>query len=176
MFFERESKVWSSIASVIKDEGFELYELERFGSNGLRVTIANIGFKAKQLDSNDSDEVKSTGISSQDCSRICKRLLVFHAVEGAELGLSEDPRLEVSSPGVNRSLRDDVHFQGAVGERIRVVCAGVSSANGKQKNEILGVLEKFEDDCLEICEETTNEIVSLTTSSIKRAKVDFRFE
>lgn len=175
MFIERDSKVWSALASVISDEGFELYDLERFGSSGLRVTIANSSSQATE-ETDSKAGVSSTGIFSKDCSRVCKRLLVFHAVEGAELGLSEEPQLEVSSPGVNRALRDGVHFKGALGERIRVICSGASSANGKQKNEILGVLEAFEGESLKVRDEKTEEIVSVDLSGIKRAKVDFRFE
>lgn len=184
MFIERETEIWKQLAEVVSDEGFLIYDLERIGASGLRVTIAaNTSSTTDSAISEDTTLASQGSVTSLDCSRVCKRLLVFLAVEGPALGLKSEPQLEVSSPGVNRNLRSAEHFEGAVGERVKVVCVRsgednrseqATAKNGSPK-EVLGVLENFVGERLSIRDELSKELVDLDLSNIKKARVDFHF-
>lgn len=62
------------------------------------------------------------GVTLDDCARVAKHLQAFmDSPDGAALGLSSEQwGLEVSSPGINRTLKRAEHFNGACGERISV--------------------------------------------------------
>jgi ribosome maturation factor RimP len=159
MFLEEQSEIRRKIAEVVGDEGFELYDLEQQGFS-LRVTISS-----------------ESGVSSQDCSRVCKRLAVFLSVEGEALNVSSEPRLEVSSPGVNRALRSKQHFMGAVGERVKVVCSSLPGVEkeDESRSNVCGLLELVENEELKIRDERTNSLVCLSLAEVKKARVDFKF-
>ncbi|MDY0065068.1 MAG: ribosome maturation factor RimP [Steroidobacteraceae bacterium] len=91
------------LAPIVADLGYELWEIEfapRAGGGLLRLYI-------------DSD----AGISLDDCER------VSHAVSEALDAADPIPgsyTLEVSSPGLDRVLRTQAHFERFVGEPVRV--------------------------------------------------------
>ncbi|MDR6224211.1 ribosome maturation factor RimP [Desmospora profundinema] len=108
---------------ILKEEGLELYDTE-FTKEGkswfLRVYI-------------DRPEGK---VDLDDCSRVSERL-------SAELDRSDPIKggyyLEVSSPGAERPLKKDSHFQRAVGERIFLTT--FEAIDGRKKFE--GILEAY---------------------------------
>jgi ribosome maturation factor RimP len=113
-------------APILSDAGLELYDME-FAKEGknwfLRVYI-------------DRPEGK---VDLDDCSRISERL-------SAELDRSDPIKgsyyLEVSSPGAERPLKKDIHFQRAVGERIFLTT--FEAIGGRKKFE--GILEGYTTD------------------------------
>lgn len=183
-YVEETEELWQLLDRVIKEEGLFLYDLERMGSGGLQSTGLRVTIDAQPPEESHlaDSEVPKERVTSGDCSRICRRLMVQLAVEGEEHGLQREPVIEVSSPGVNRTLRRAEHFRGAVGERIKVVphsgSDGGVEERGKRKksqNTVTGVLKSFEDDALRVVDERTNEEVILARDVVRRASVDFKF-
>lgn len=162
---EANDPLWGEIESIVNDEALVLYDLERRGPTALVV------FVQRKL-SDDSNGSSQAGVTSDDCSRVCKRLVHFFSAEGSRFGLSDDPAVEVSSPGVNRSLRLPEHFLEAVGETIRIVVEDNGSEKGGTFN---GRLESFKDGEL-VIEGSLDSPVSIPLARVKRAHVDFQFE
>jgi ribosome maturation factor RimP len=81
--------------------------------------------------------------------------------------------LEVSSPGVNRTLRLPVHFSGAVGERVRLKFRNAQSSyqvvTGQLRAVTDGILE------VEVEEKKLKETLSIPLAEVKEARVDFKF-
>ncbi len=192
-FVEKKDALWSAVSSIVEDEGVYLYDLERGDASTLKVVISAqpIGEAgsvelASPEDAQSSDEPQANGITSGHCTAICRRLMVFFEVEGEALGVSGEPRIEVSSPGINRRLRLEEHFLSAVGQRVKVTLNRAANAgsgeNGKNKNggaaksgPLLGDLSSFEDGVLTILQEESKTSVELPFSEVKRAQVDFKF-
>ncbi|MFN8388857.1 MAG: hypothetical protein U0136_01045 [Bdellovibrionota bacterium] len=168
-FLQKDNALWALLSGVAADEGAELYDAELLTPGNLRVALA-----AK--DSQPGPGRKN--VSSGDCSRVCRRLMIVFQAEGKKYGLTPEPEIDVSSPGVNRNLRLPEHFQGAVGERVKVVLQPeheAQGAEGRKLSTLVGQLEKFEGSTLTVCDEATSERFELPVDSVKRAQVDFKF-
>ncbi len=164
-YLEKESDLWKELASLAKDEGLFLYDVERFANSGLRVLVSKEGEQ-------DSDSPKES-VTSGDCSRFCKRLMIHFSVDAESFGLASEPEIEVSSPGVNRSLRTSEQFQGAVGERIKVVWQ--ESLEDAPTNTTVGVLREFSKGELSVLDEQSGEPQSVVFEHVRKAHVDFPF-
>lgn len=161
--------LWEAIEGVANDEGLLLYDLELPSPQLLRVVV-----------SRDVEQV-----TSGDCTKLCKRLAVYFSVEGQVLGLHEDVQVEVSSPGINRKLRLPKHFQGAVGERVKV-CFRAANANGQAgdspagagrgKGVCIGKLEEAETELVAVRDEQTGDRVSVRYEDIDKARIDFKWD
>jgi len=91
---------------VTSREGCYLYDIEFVGGQGgriLRVTI---------------DKEGAGGASIEDCSNVSKGLNLLLDVEDVIPGGAYS--LEVSSPGLERALKEPRHFEKAVGKQISV--------------------------------------------------------
>jgi ribosome maturation factor RimP len=97
MAFDIEEKVRSLAEGALKDSGLELLDIE-FKAGSLRITLDS-------LDSMDLDRIA-------DASTLISKLIDASNVD--ELGSFT---LEVSSPGVERTLRTEQHFQRFIGSR-----------------------------------------------------------
>ena len=164
-FVERDEKLWQSVSSIAEDEGLLLYDLSRAGDGALSVYVD------KQPDSSEKLGESGERITSGDCTRLCKRLRAYFLVEGGSLGVGEDPAIEVSSPGINRFLRLDTHFENACGQRVRLVLEeeeGISSP-------LIGELCEVSDGQLLVVSESSGSEVRVGQASVKRARVDFQF-
>lgn len=174
-FLAQTDELWIELARLARDEGLSLYDVERFGDNGLRVVLT----RATAV-SNSEEEVETgnsnRGVTSQDCSRFCRKLVVHLSVEGPKFGLGAEPQLEVSSPGINRNLRLVQHFTEAVGERVKIVSESSNLAPDDKKScSVVGKLEQFADGVLTICEDETSEQIVIPVTEVRKARVDFRF-
>ncbi len=74
--------------------------------------------------------------------------------------------LEVSSPGIERVLKTDKHFLGAIGEEIKVKLKG-------QDKEVTGELAGIDDVTVTLLSE--NEEVKIERKNIAKANVVFKF-
>ena len=167
MFAERTSEVWRRVESLVQNEGLGLYDLELL-AGGLKVTLHS-----------------KDGVKSGDCSRICKRLVVLASVEGENLGIGSAPQIEVNSPGINRTLRINEHFAGAVGERVKLVIAAGKEMPGELPielpKELVAQLVSFESDTLKLVTKEGSKKAPLSKewevplSIVKKARVDFEF-
>jgi len=113
--------------------GYELVELERSAGGLLRVTI----------DWPWSPGAQERPITVEDCERVTRQLHYVLEVAGVDYR-----RLEVSSPGIDRLLRDTRDFQRFAGSVVDVtlkepvgaaVAGGVVAANRKKFRGVLGI-------------------------------------
>ena len=186
----KQSSLWSVIHAVALEEGVELFDIDMPGEGGesegrglLRVYITRDRSKdAQSVEpaapiSEDGTvlpaEVLRTGVLFEECVRVSKRLLDIDENDGL---IPDNCLLEVSSPGVNRRLRRVEHFQGAIGERVRVKFRGENNSGDKTSQTVTGLLRSVIGETLEIDGEEKSGAVSVSLCNVKEARVDFKFE
>jgi len=129
-----------TVEQTVAGLGYDLVEVERTAGGLLRVTI-DLPWKAP------TSEAVAAGIPEpfvtvEDCEKVTRQLLFALEVDGAEY-----KRLEVSSPGIDRPLRNEQDFERFVGEVIDITlkapmgaaAAGQVSASRKK---FRGTLER----------------------------------
>jgi len=107
----------TQIAKIIEANGAALYDTEvvtEFDETIYRVLITKTG-----------------GVSLDLCATISYELSPFLDVHPPMNG---QYRLEVSSPGIERKLTKPVHFQNAIGEKIKLKLAGGDKLKGLLKS------------------------------------------
>jgi ribosome maturation factor RimP len=112
------------VAQTVTGLGYELVELERSAGGLLRVTI-DLPWTAE------SEQF----VTVEDCEKVTRQLQFALEVEGADY-----KRLEVSSPGIDRPLRNERDFERFAGEVIDITlkapmgaaAAGQVAANRKK--------------------------------------------
>ncbi len=132
-----EEKVEKLVEPIIEKIGYDLYDVEyaKEGKNYfLRIFIDN----EKGIDLNDCEKVNDSITDILDEANYIK----------------EQYFLEVSSPGVERTLRKDKHLKQNIGQQINIKLFK-KDENGKK--EYLGKLKEF-DDLKIIIEQDKNEI------------------
>ena len=186
----KQSSLWSVIHAVALEEGVELFDIDMPGEGGesegrglLRVYITRDRSKdAQSVEpaapiSEDGTvlpaEVLRTGVLFEECVRVSKRLLDIDENDGL---IPDNCLLEVSSPGVNRRLRRVEHFQGAIGERVRVKFRGENNSGDKTSQTVTGLLRSVIGETLEIDGEEKSGAVSVSLCDVKEARIDFKFE
>ena len=124
--------------------GYELVDWERSGMGGLlRVFVDKPG-----------------GICVDDCVHISQQLSHVLAVEGVNYG-----RLEVSSPGLDRVLRNEQDFIRFVGEKARIK---VHKALDGQRN-FTGILRAVRDGKLEL--EVDGKLLAFELHDLEKARL-----
>ncbi len=125
------------IEQIVTGFGYDLVEIERSAGGLLRVTIdfpwvAGTAKTDEQL------------INVEDCEKVTRQLQFALEVDGAEY-----KRLEVSSPGIDRPLRNDQDFERFIGEEIDITLrepiglAAQGQVNATRK-KFRGTLERAE--------------------------------
>ena len=117
--------------------GYELVEIERSAGGLLRITIDNPWQEG-------IDRFEIPFVTVEDCEKVNRQLMFALEVDGAEYH-----RLEVSSPGIDRPLKNDRDFARFEGELIDITlkapmgeaAAGLVNATRKK---FRGTLEKAE--------------------------------
>lgn len=186
----KQSSLWSVIHAVALEEGVELFDIDMPGEGGesegrglLRVYITRDRSKDAQsvepaapIGENGTvlpAEVLRTGVLFEECVRVSKRLLDIDENDGL---IPDNCLLEVSSPGVNRRLRRVEHFEGAIGERVRVKFRGENNSGDKTSQTVTGLLRSVIGETLEIDGEEKSGAVSVSLCDVKEARIDFKFE
>lgn len=182
------SSLWDAIRQIAVEQGVELFDLDMPGSAGggvLRVYITRLkppagaaeespggAAEVQSAEAPPTEEAEGspqrTGVSFEDCTRVSKRILDVDEETGL---IPEGCLLEVSSPGINRRLRRAEHFEGAVGERVRVKYRGSDSVY----RVVTGMLKEARGDSMMIEAEEGKEMVSCRLGDVKEARVDFKF-
>ena len=107
----------SQISKIIEANGAALYDIEvvtEFEETIYRVLITKVG-----------------GVDLDLCATISYELSPFLDVNPP---MSERYRLEVSSPGIERKLSKPVHFQNAVGEKVKFKLGDGNKLKGTLKS------------------------------------------
>ncbi len=142
-----ESKIENLLKPIIHQLEYELYDVQYIKEGKdyyLRITID-----------------KSAGISIEDCEKVNNA--IDSILDEADI-ISGSYFLEVSSPGIERVLRKEVHFQKQIGNEIYIK---LFKPMEKQK-ELTGILRNYQKDELQL--EIDTQIWNIDTKNIAIAK------
>ena len=168
-----ETPLWRMIDEVVASEGVELFDIEfpRDGGASGRSGVVRVYItrnSSEVIDPDAGSPERRGGVTFEDCVRVTKRLL---DVDEENAFVPESCVLEVSSPGINRTLRLATHFAGAVGERVRL-----KFRNAQGSYQVLtGLLRSFTEGVLEVEGEDKKELLHVPLSDVREARVDFKF-
>ena len=124
-----------TIEQTVTGLGYELVDIERTGGGLLRVTM-------------DLPHVPGIEqfINAEDCEKVTRQLQFVLEVEGAAYS-----RLEVSSPGIDRPLKNEKDFERFVGELVDITlkapigsAASAGSTVSASRKKFRGTLERAE--------------------------------
>lgn len=146
ILIDKLSKIISPIVESLNYEFYHLEYVKENGENYLRIYIDN-----------------ENGISLEDCEKVSRSI--------SDLLDEEDPitdsyYLEVSSPGINRFLYTDKHFQNSIGQLVLLKL--VKAVNGKKA--IKGELIDFNEN--EVVIKEGNENITIDREKIKSINLE----
>ena len=132
-----------TVEQTVAGLGYDLVEIERSAGGLLRVTI-DLPWKrpnSEELPVEDADAPEVL-VTVEDCEKVTRQLLFALEVDGADY-----KRLEVSSPGIDRPLRNEQDFERFAGEVIDITLkAPMGAAAGGQvsptRKKFRGTLER----------------------------------
>ena len=129
----REKEVGDLVRPVVEAAGLELWEVS-FGREGgrriLRVTVDRAGGD-ERADGRAGRDRKDGGVDLDTIAATAQRLSRRLDLEGFEQDRPYE--LEVSSPGLERALREPRHFERSVGQQVRVKT--VEPVDGRRVHE-----------------------------------------
>ena len=147
-----ETKVEELLKSIIENIGYELYDV-RYEKEGKDYYLRIIIDKPEGIDINDCENVNNA---------------INDILDEADY-IKDQYFLEVSSPGLERILRKDIHFEKQIGNEISLK---FFKPINKQK-EMIGVLEEYCDGELTI--KVENETLKINLKDIAIAKTVFNW-
>lgn len=152
----RRSELEELLQPIVSEFGLKLFDIDLPSASGgiLRITIMK--------------EEAGQPVGVDDCASVSRKL---SAVDRFEDILPPNVVLEVSSPGVNRKLRTPEHFEGAIGEHLKIKAFNAEN----KKDTFLGTLSAFDGDTLELELDDSGEKVALQYADVSDARVDFQF-
>jgi len=113
------------------------------------------------------DKVPQGGVTLDNCSKVSD--LAGDVLDAAQV-LTDRYVLEVSSPGVNRLLKTEAHFNKAIGQSVKISTTAPVSESNIQKN-FKGILMGFKDGILEVNDATSGR-VNIPLSAVAKANLD----
>lgn len=119
------TRVWEMAGPLVAEEGMEIIDIELRREGGRRGRTLRL-----YLD-------KEGGAKLEDLTRVSRLL---SEILDAQPDINEPYTLEVSSPGINRSLKKVEHFARYVGKRVRVKTR--EAVEGRRS--FLGLLKEVE--------------------------------
>ena len=147
------------LEGTVNSLGFDLWDVEYVKEGAdmyLRITIDS-----------------PSGIDITDCERVHR--IIDPIIDEAD-PIDEAYMLEVSSPGVERQLRTQKHFESCIGERITVklfsAIDGIPETAGKQ---LTGILKAFDASSKDIIVETDGKDVVIPWNIMSRTNIYFDF-
>lgn len=147
-----EEKVEQLIEKTINELGYKLYDVE-YAKEGkdyfLRIFID-----------------KNEGIDLNDCEKVNDA--VNPILDAADY-IKEQYFLEISSPGIERTLRKDKHLKQNIGEKVEIK---LFKPINKQKN-IIGILKDYNAEEIEI--ETSEEVCKIDRKNISVIKTVYEW-
>lgn len=147
-----ETKVEKLLEKIILDLGYDLYDV-RYEKEGKDYYLRIIIDKPEGIDINDCEIVNNA---------------INDILDKADY-IKDQYFLEVSSPGLERTLRKEKHFLSQIGNEISVK---LFKPINKQK-ELIGTLEEYNNDELTI--KVNNETIKIELKDIALAKTIFNW-
>lgn len=153
----KHSEAWQMLERAVTDCGLKLFDVDMPGRHGgtLRVFIWR---------------GTTDGVGMEDCVKVTKLLRDHEELDRLFPG---EITIEVSTPGINRKLRRPEHFEGALGQRVKVV---TFARDDSRSSVHTGVLKSFDGEHLVIDDENAHSAVTLLYKDVKEARIDFRFD
>lgn len=145
------TRVWEIAGPVLAEEGMEIIDIELQREGGRKGRMLRL-----YLD-------KEGGPSLDDLTRVSRLL---SELLDAQADINEPYTLEVSSPGINRSLKKVEHFVRFVGKRVRVRTR--EAVEGRRS--FLGLLKEVEKDRIVLLQEGSE--FNIPFSSIEKANYE----
>lgn len=128
------------IATILSSIDIELYDIEKTNEDGVNILRIFI--------------TKQDGISLDDCQRASS---ILNPALDLDEPFDDEYTLEVSSPGVERKLKQTKHFKTAIGETIKIKL--------KDGQKIQALLINADDDFIELEDHT-----KIALSDISKAR------
>lgn len=150
---EYEQKTEQLLEPILKENNFELYDVEYVKEAGTYYLRAFID--------------KEGGININDCELVSRRL--SDLLDEQDF-IPEAYILEVSSPGLGRTLKKDKHLRKCFGEEVEVKLFQPVD----KKKEYIGYLDWFTSDALSISDDDENDYV-FERSNIASIKLTVHF-
>lgn len=149
-------KVTPLAEEICDREGYKLYDLEFIkGQNILRVYIDKEG----------------DGVNLDDCAKFSQGL---NFLLDSEDPISGAYNLEVSSPGLDRSLNHKWHFEEQLGKKIKVIIKARTETSQKLGvKKLEGLLDKVKDNTFMLKDEEKEETYELPFSDVHKCNVIF---
>ena len=147
-----ETRVEELLKSIIENIGYELYDV-RYEKEGKDYYLRIIIDKPEGIDINDCEKVNNE---------------INDILDEADY-IKDQYFLEVSSPGLERILRKDKHFEKQIGNEISLK---LFKAIDKQK-ELIGILEEYNKEELTI--KVEDETLKINLKDIAIAKTVFNW-
>ena len=147
-----EEKVEQVIEKTINELGYELYDVE-YAKEGKDYFLRIFIDKNEGIDLNDCEKVNDT---------------VNPILDAADY-IKEQYFLEISSPGIERTLRKDKHLKQNIGEKVEIK---LFKPINKQKN-IIGILKDYNAEQIEI--ETSEEVCKIDRKNISIIKTVYEW-
>lgn len=139
-------------APVIEGEGLELYDIE--------YKRESTGWVVRFYIWHDD------GVKIEDCVRVSKQLNILLDVEDI---IKHPYNLEVSSPGMNRHLKKNRHFEKAIGSMVKIKTIDFID----NRKTFKGLITKLENGVVVIDEGTRT--VNVPLNNISSAKLEIEF-
>ena len=154
-------KVQPLAKEICEREGYKLYDVEFIkghkGQSILRIFI--------------DKEKEGEGVDLEDCVNFSKG---FNFLLDSEDPIQGSYNLEVSSPGLDRTLNQRWHYSEQLGKKIRVIIKArtkTSFALGMKRIE--GLLEKVNEDTFSVRDKEKNIVYDLPFSDIHKCNLIF---
>ena len=147
-----EQKLIALLEPVVVENGFELVDIDLATEQGQRVLRVFID--------------KDSGVNVDDCAQVSGYL---EDVLDMQEALTGRYSLEVSSPGLNRPLRTQAHFQKVLGKKVQIVTT--EKLDGRKNFK--GVLTHLDDNNLTLEIDLQNFVVPL--AKISKANLVYTF-
>ena len=149
-----EEKIEELVTKPITDLGYRVYDVmyvKEGKDNFLRIFIDN-----------------DKGISLDDCEKVNDA--ITDMLDEADL-IKDQYFLEISSPGVERNIRKDKHFEESTGKEVNIKL--FKPLENKEK-EITGILKGFDKETVKI-ETDKNEEITIPRNNIISIKWAFKW-
>lgn len=136
------------IKNVVESLGITLYDIMTLNDNGETIYRVSIS--------------KSGGVTLDECTKVTHLISPLLDVTSP---VSGEYRLEVSSPGIERALKNIDHVKSSVGEKVSITT--------RAKEKIAGTLTAVENDVLTL--KTESGEVKVNYSDINKARTYFEW-
>ena len=150
---ETEARAEALIAPILEANGFELWDLEYVKEGANRYLRAYID--------------KPGGITIDDCELVSR---AFETELDREDFIKDAYILEISSPGLGRTLKKERDFLRSIGEEVEIRFY----TGKKDEKETEGILREYNGDSL-VIEDENGEMITLKLADIARVRLALDF-